>query len=77
MNSVNQKIIDLIISKAEIVCSDFLVLIGIYGSVVSVDLYEKIRLGFAHIDSRWKRMKTRNWGFLVDCGMVDDKYCIN
>ena len=37
MNSVNQKIIDLIISKAEIVCSDFLVFIGIYGSVVTVD----------------------------------------
>ena len=40
MDSVNQKIIDAVISKAEKVCPDSLALIGIYGSVATGDAYE-------------------------------------
>ena len=41
MNSVNQKIIDAVIEKAEKVCPNSLALIGIYGSVATGDEYKK------------------------------------
>ena len=41
MNHVNQKIINAVIEKAEKICPDSLALIGIYGSVITGDVYEK------------------------------------
>ena len=41
MNMINKKIIDAVIAKAEKVCPDSLVLIGVYGSVATGDCYEK------------------------------------
>ena len=41
MNHVNQKIINAVIEKAEKICPDSLAFIGIYGSVITGDVYEK------------------------------------
>ena len=41
MNDRNKKMIDIIIKKADALCPDALVLIGVYGSVVTGDEYEK------------------------------------
>ena len=41
MNDMNEKMIDAIIKKAEALCPDSLALIGVYGSVITGDEYEK------------------------------------
>ena len=41
MDIVNQKIIDAIIAKANMVCPNSLALIGVYGSVATGDVYNK------------------------------------
>ena len=41
MNEMNRTIIDAIIKKAEALCPDSLALIGVYGSVIIGDEYEK------------------------------------
>ena len=41
MNDMNEKMIDIIIKKAEALCPDSLALIGVYGSVITGDEYEE------------------------------------
>lgn len=77
MNSVNQKIIDAIITKSEKVCPDSLALIGIYGSVATGDVYEKSDLDLLILiqdDEGWKL----GTGFILnDSGIGYDLYCTN
>ena len=51
MNDMNEKIIDIIIKKADILCPDSLVMIGVYGSVVTGDEYEKVGICPRHFES--------------------------
>ncbi len=77
MNHVNQKIIDAVIEKAEKVCPDSLALIGIYGSVVTGDVYEKSDLDLLILiqdDEGWQL----GTGFILDDSKVGyDIYCTN
>lgn len=77
MNNVNQKIIDAVIEKAERVCPDSLAFIGIYGSVVTGDEYEKSDLDLLILiqDDRGWQLGT---GFILDDSQVGyDIYCTN
>ncbi|MBR0577279.1 nucleotidyltransferase domain-containing protein [Proteiniclasticum sp. BAD-10] len=77
MNSVNQKIIDAVIEKAEKVCPDSLALIGIYGSVARGDEYEKSDLDLLILiqnDEGWQL----GTGFILQNSKVGyDIYCTN
>lgn len=77
MNSVNQKIIDAVIEKAEKVCPDSLALIGIYGSVARGDEYEKSDLDLLILiqnDEGWQL----GTGFILKNSKVGyDIYCTN
>lgn len=77
MNNVNQKIINAVIEKAEKVCPDSLAFIGIYGSVVTGDEYEKSDLDLLILiqdDGGWKL----GTGFILDDRKVGyDIYCTN
>ena len=61
----NQKIIDAVIKKADIVCPDALALIGIYGSFIMGDFYEKSDLDLLILinDDR---------GWQLDCSFIQD-----
>lgn len=62
---VNQKIIQAVIDKANKVCPDSLALIGIYGSVITDDAYEKSDLDLLILiedDAGWKL----GTGFILD-----------
>lgn len=77
MNNVNQKIINAVIEKAERVCPDSLAFIGIYGSVVTGDEYEKSDLDLLILiqDDRGWQLGT---GFILDDSKVGyDIYCTN
>lgn len=77
MNSVNQKIIDAVIEKAEKVCPNSLALIGIYGSVATGDEYKKSDLDLLILiqnDEGWQLCT----GFILDdSGIGYDIYCTN
>ena len=77
MDSVNQKIIDAVIAKAEKVCPDSLALIGIYGSVATGDAYEKSDLDLLILienDEGWQL----GIGFILDDSNIGyDIYCTN
>lgn len=77
MNHVNQKIMNAVIEKAEKVCPDSLAFIGIYGSVVTGDEYEKSDLDLLILiqdDAGWQL----GTGFLLDDSKVGyDIYCTN
>ncbi len=77
MNNVNQKIMNAIIEKAEKVCPDSLAFIGIYGSVVTGDAYEKSDLDLLILiqdDKGWQL----GTGFILDDSNVGyDIYCTN
>ncbi len=75
MNHVNQKIINAVIEKAEKVCPDSVSLIGIYGSIVTGDTYEKSDLDLLILiqDDRGWQLGT---GFILDDSKVGyDIYC--
>lgn len=75
MNSVNQKIIDAVIEKANRTCPESLALIGVYGSVATGDAYEKSDLDLLILvrDEAGKRLGT---GFILDDTNVGyDIYC--
>ncbi len=77
MNNVNQKIINAVIEKAERVCPDSLAFIGIYGSVVTGDEYEKSDLDLLILiqDDRGWQLGT---DFILDDSKVGyDIYCTN
>lgn len=75
MNSVNQKMIDAVIEKAEMVCPGSLELIGVYGSVATGDAYEKSDLDLLILirdDKGWKL----GTSFILDDRKVGyDIYC--
>ena len=77
MNTVNQKIIQAVIDKANIICPDSLALIGIYGSVDTEDEYEKSDLDLLILienDEGWKL----GTGFILDDRKIGyDIYCTN
>ena len=77
MNTVNQKIIDAVITKAEKVCPDSLALIGIYGSTATGDYYEKSDLDLLILiqDEKGWQLGT---GFILDDSKIGyDIYCTN
>ena len=77
MDIVNQKIIQAVIDKANKVCPDSLALIGIYGSVITDDAYEKSDLDLLILiedDAGWKL----GTGFILDDRKIGyDIYCTN
>ncbi len=77
MDIVNQKIIQAVIDKANMVCPDSLALIGIYGSVATGDDYEKSDLDLLILieDDEGRKLGT---GFILDDKNVGyDIYCTN
>ena len=75
MNTVNETIIRAVIEKAERVCPDSLLLIGVYGSVATGDEYEKSDLDLLILvrDEAGRRLAT---GFILeDRGVGYDIYC--
>ena len=66
MNDRNEKIIDAIIKKAEALCPDSLVLIGVYGSVATKDEYEKSDLDLMIL------INDENGQVLADGFILDD-----
>lgn len=75
MNTVNEKIIEAIIEKANRVCPDSLALIGVYGSVATGDDYEKSDLDLLIFieDEAGYKLGT---GFILDDSKVGyDIYC--
>ena len=75
MNITNQKIIDAVIQKAEKVCPNSLALIGVYGSVITGDEYDKSDLDLLILiedDNGWKL----GTGFILDDSQIGyDIYC--
>lgn len=75
MDIVNQKIIQVVIDKANKVCPDSLALIGIYGSVATGDEYEKSDLDLLILinDDEGRKLAA---GFILDDKKVGyDIYC--
>ena len=63
---MNEKIVDIIIKKADVLCPDSLVLIGVYGSVVTGDEYEKSDLDLMIL------INDENGQVLADGFIIDD-----
>ena len=77
MDTVNQKIIQAIIDKANKVCPDSLALIGVYGSVASGDDYAKSDLDLLILIEDDEGLKLGT-GFILDDRKVGyDIYCTN
>lgn len=77
MDITNQKIINAIIEKANIVCPESLALIGIYGSVATGDVYEKSDLDLLVLIQNDEGQKLGT-GFILDDKHVGyDIYCTN
>lgn len=77
MNTVNQKIIDAVIEKANKICPDSLALIGVYGSVATGDEYEKSDLDLLILieDNLGWSLGT---GFILEDSKIGyDIYCTN
>ncbi len=75
MNTVNRKIINAIIEKAETICPDSLALIGVYGSIATGDDYAKSDLDLLILiqDEEGRKLGT---GFILnDNGVGYDIYC--
>ena len=66
MNDRNKKMIDIIIKKADALCPDALALIGVYGSVVTGDEYEKSDLDLMIL------INDENGQVLADGFIIDD-----
>ncbi len=77
MNNVNQKIMNAIIEKAEKVCPDSLAFIGIYGSVVTGDEYEKSDLDLLILIQDDKGWQLGTSFILDDSNIGYDIYCTN
>ena len=77
MDTINQKIIQAVIDKANMVCPDSLALIGIYGSVATADDHKKSDLDLLILiedDAGWKL----GTGFILEDRKVGyDIYCTN
>lgn len=66
MNDMNKKIIDAVIKKADALCPDSLALIGVYGSVITGDEYEKSDLDLMIL------VNDENGQVLADGFIIDD-----
>ena len=77
MEPVNQKIIDAVIAKAEKVCPDSLLLIGVYGSVATGDVYEKSDLDLLILVRDDAGRKLATLFLLEDSGIGYDIYCVD
>ena len=75
MNQVNQKIIDAIIAKAERVCPDSLLLIGLYGSAATGDVHPKSDLDLLILVGDEKGRQLADGFILEDSGIGYDIYC--
>lgn len=75
MNQVNQKIIDAIIAKAERVCPDSLLLIGLYGSAATGDVHPKSDLDLLILVGDDKGRRLADGFILEDAGIGYDIYC--
>lgn len=77
MNDMNEKMIDAIIKKAEALCPDSLALIGVYGSVITGDEYEKSDLDLMILINDEKGQVLAD-GFIIDDADIGyDLYCTN
>ncbi len=77
MNDMNEKMIDAIIKKAEALCPDSLALIGVYGSVITRDEYEKSDLDLMILINDEKGQVLAD-GFIIDDADIGyDLYCTN
>lgn len=76
MNQIHQKILNAILQKAKNVCPDSLLLVGIYGSVVTGDLHERSDLDLLILvrDEAGYKLAT---GFILDDSEIGyDIYCM-
>ena len=77
MNEMNEKVIDAIIKQAEALCPDSLALIGVYGSVITGDEYEKSDLDLMILINDEKGQVLAD-GFIIDDADIGyDLYCTN
>ncbi len=75
MNSVNRKIIDAVIARAERICPDSLELIGVYGSVATGDEYAGSDLDLLILIGDDDGFKLAECMILEDIGVGYDLYC--
>lgn len=77
MNDMNEKMIDIIIKRADVLCPDSLALIGVYGSVVTGDEYEKSDLDLMILINDENGQVLAD-GFIIDDADIGyDLYCTN
>ncbi len=77
MNDMNEKMIDAIIKKAEALCPDSLALIGVYGSVITGDEYEKSDLDLMILINDENGQVLADGFIIDDVGIGYDLYCTN
>ena len=77
MNDMNEKMIDAIIKKAEALCPDSLALIGVYGSVITGDEYEKSDLDLMILINNENGQVLADGFIIDDVGIGYDLYCTN
>ena len=77
MNEMNEKMLDAIIKKAEALCPDSLALIGVYGSVITGDEYEKSDLDLMILINDENGQVLADGFIIDDVGIGYDLYCTN
>lgn len=75
MNDMNRTMIDAIIKKAEALCPDSLALIGVYGSVITGDEYEKSDLDLIILINDENEQVLADGFIIDDVGIGYDLYC--
>ncbi len=75
MNDRNEKMIDIIIKKADALCPDSLALIGVYGSVITGDEYEKSDLDLMILINDENGQVLADGFIIDDVGIGYDLYC--
>ena len=77
MNEMNEKMIESIIKKADALCPDSLALIGVYGSVITGDEYEKSDLDLMILINDENGQVLADGFIIDDVGIGYDLYCTN
>jgi len=75
MNEMNEKMIESIIKKADALCPDSLALIGVYGSVITGDEYEKSDLDLMILINDENGQILADGFIIDDVGIGYDLYC--
>ncbi|MBR3843035.1 MAG: nucleotidyltransferase domain-containing protein [Christensenellaceae bacterium] len=75
MNEINQKIINAVIKRAEKLCPDSLLLIGLYGSAATGDLHGKSDIDLLILIGDEKGQQLAEGFILQDIGIGYDIYC--